>query len=430
MTLSYKKIASPCQVRFNQGQKSLMLRTVVAFVLLFAAGCSTTSQPQPISQSPTAAVIFVPGFKGSVLSQADGSTAWVTGVQALFDGDTLALESAHELGLPHGAPLQPTAVLKSIDLLFGLISYDIYGRWLRYLRGELPAHIELVELAYDWRKGALEGSRALSAQIKSLRARGIKDISVVAHSMGGLATSYYLRFGDQAPQTPVENWEGAKLVNRAVLIATPFRGAMTMFRDMLQGAPTFWNDSLLSPDVLAGFPSSYDLLPTGTEDVLLTKDGGEVVGLVRQADQWAHYGWGILTPSAHAASSERELRRAAVKRRLEESELFHTALLSPPWLTDQQQLALGLLVITGKGQPTLSSGELDEESGVINFRDNPRFFRDGDGTVTTTSLRLPAGFHALRSVTEIQTDTDHVSAMEKPHIRAKIVQFILGQEQR
>ena len=246
--------------------------------------------------------------------------------------------------------------------------------------------------------------------------------------MGGLATSYYLRFGAQEPQMPVESWEGAKLINRAVLVATPFRGSMKMFRDLQLGAPTFWNDSLLSREVLATFPSSYDLLPTAGEDTLIAKDGGELTGLLPQAEQWARYGWGVLNSSVAGSDSQRDLRLATLKRLLDESALLHTALLSPPWLTDQQQLTLGLLVITGKGHPTLSSGELDEQSGMLTFSDNPTLFRDGDGTVTSSSLRLPAGFHALRKVTEIQTDTDHVSALEESHVRATILRFLLGRE--
>lgn len=392
--------------------------------LLAISGCSTASAPaRPPQAMATGAVIFVPGFKGSLLSRADGSTAWVTGMQALFDGDTLALETADQLGLPVGEPLQPTAVMASIDLFFGVFSYDIYGRWLSYLRASLPPEVELVELAYDWRRGAVEGSRVLSTTVDGLRARGITDISIVAHSMGGIVTSYYLRFGDQPPQMPVESWAGARKVNRAVLVATPFRGSMTMFRDLQQGAPTFWNDTLLSREVLSGFPSSYDLLPTAGEDALLSKDGAELVGLLPQAERWSHYGWGALKGAI--VDEERERRTASLQRLLDSSEQLHTALLSPPWLTDQQQLTFELLVITGKGRPTLSSGELDESSGALNFRDNPQLYRDGDGTVTSTSLRLPAGFHALRKVTEIQTDTDHVSALAEPHIRSTIVRFLL-----
>ncbi len=406
-----------------------ILLLICCYTLLIGLwGCRNILQPPtaPRFGPPTRAVVFVPGFKGSVLTRtSDDSVAWVTGWQALLGGGSLALESNATLGLPAGEQLHPTSVMQRIDLLFGLLSYDIYGETLSYLHERLPPEVELVELPYDWRKGALEGVRALSQTVETLHQRGIHDISIIAHSMGGLAAAYYLRFGDQSPTLPEESWAGAKRVSRAVLVAAPFRGSMAMFRDLQIGAPTFRNRSLLSNDVLAAYPSSYDLLPTLEEDAVVTRDGAVIVGLLRDVDSWSRYRWGALSSSLPGAAEHFEARRQQLATLLNRASEFSAALHSPPWLTDQQQLPIRLLVITGKGVPTLARASLDTNTGALDFSDEARLVQDGDGIVTLTSLRLPAGFRAIKTISEIQTDGEHLGALQSDRVRAAILNFIL-----
>ncbi len=404
-----------------------MLRALLLLCLLaLQAGCTSLSSPDPSRlERAQKAVIFVPGFKGSVLSRPDGSVAWLTGWQTLMDGDALAVANAGALGLSGGPELKATGVMRNVGLLFGLVGYDVYGTWLGYLQSQLPPEYAVVEVAYDWRLGVLEGVRALSSTVGELRARGIQDISIVGHSMGGLVSAYYLRFGDQSPAMPTESWAGAKLIRSAALVATPFRGSIAMLRDMEQGASTLWNDTLLASEVLVAFPGSYDLLPSAEEDELLTDDGGSLVGALQKSESWSKHRWGLLSKRLPNAETKRDLRETALKQLLSNSDQLHAALLSPPWLADTNQLDLRLLVITGKGRSTLATALLNEQTGELTFKDDPRLFRDGDGLVSATSLRLPAGFNSIKSISEIQVDSDHAGAIQERRVQDAIVKFIL-----
>ena len=102
--------------------------------------------------------------------------------------------------------------------------------------------------------------------------RGKKDISIVAHSMGGLIVSYYLRYGTQDIESAVENWKGAEDLQRVVLAGVPFLGVMNSFRNMNFGVTVGWNSSLLSSEAYASFPASYYTLPVADSDELFTPE--------------------------------------------------------------------------------------------------------------------------------------------------------------
>src|SRR5439155_1691717 len=77
-------------------------------------------------------------------------------------------------------------------------------------------------------------------------------------------------YGVQSPDEAKETWDGASHMDAVVLTGVPFRGSMTIFRNMQYGRHFGLNTTLLDQEAVASFPASYFVLPTAEGDLLLT----------------------------------------------------------------------------------------------------------------------------------------------------------------
>ena len=88
-------------------------------------------------------------------------------------------------------------------------------------------------------------------------------VNVIAHSMGGLITRYYLRYGTvdalDGDGGFAINMSGAGKVGTAVLLGTPNLGSVSSLQSMLLGHRVGLRR--IEPEVLAAMPSIYELLP-------------------------------------------------------------------------------------------------------------------------------------------------------------------------
>lgn len=253
--------------------QSLNVLVVLLLLIMLLSGCSRQNVAEP-EHAPgmESAVIIVPGYYGTrLVREADRSLVFISLSQVLFGDQTLTMP-VPGLGLQGTVPLQPDGILDEVRVVPLFYSIDVYGSLLDRLRVSNYASREVIPFSYDWRGDLMEAVRSLDALIRRLRGERKKDISIVAHSMGGLIVSYYLRYGTQDIDTAVETWKGAEELNRVVLAGVPFLGAMNSFRNMNNGATVGWNSSLLSAEAYSSFPASYYTLPVGASDVLLTPE--------------------------------------------------------------------------------------------------------------------------------------------------------------
>ena len=93
--------------------------------------------------------------------------------------------------------LQPSGILDEVRVIPWCCSFEVYRLFLAELGRLHDGHVSIYPLNYDWRLDLMDAVRLLSAEIRRLKSEGVTHIALVAHSMGGLIVSYYLRYGDQ-----------------------------------------------------------------------------------------------------------------------------------------------------------------------------------------------------------------------------------------
>lgn len=417
---------------------------ILGLLLCSISACSASVTPHGLSvEVSPSAVIVVGGYYGTKLSRVDnGELVWVTASQA-FGGAQSLLLPLPDLAFD-GVALRPTGILDEVRVIPWLYSFEVYRPLLAELGRLHGGHVSIYPLNYDWRLDLMDAVRLLSAEIRRLKSQGITHIVLVAHSMGGLIVSYYLRYGDQELEQAVETWEGAVHVEKVVMAGVPFLGSMWSFRNMQYGRLIGFNSSLLDQQALASFPASYYTLPALGADVLLTPTEHSVRGAIHTTTNWRQQGWGLLkrTPSAPAQIVER--RDAFTSYWLDRSQRFFDLLHAP--ITTPNERPIPLLYLYADGQRTLASGVwIPEEAGPhranvvfdkdqfetrLSHLDPTIVHEDGDGSVTVTSASLPPAYEKAFQVTIERLQVGHMEVATGREARRSIAGFLDAQPER
>ncbi|MEO0361548.1 MAG: hypothetical protein AAF322_10575, partial [Pseudomonadota bacterium] len=282
-------------------------------------------------------VISVPGTLGSrLVERGTGVVIW-GGTDGLSI-DPEAPDNARLIALPIGKADEPLGTLKDdvrpdgvlrvarasilglpleIDIYRGVISTLIAGGFdFRETREEEVRERELnlnsFEFPYDWRRDITEASSDLAFFVKRKK-RQVFDarraffgdearpprFDIVAHSMGGLVTRYFLMYGD-APlpedgSLPELTWAGARDVGRAVFIAPPNSGSVLAFENLVNGKTFGPLQPTYEPALIGTHVSTYQLFPRDRHNRVRIKGTGERVSIF-DVEAWDRFGWGLLNP--------------------------------------------------------------------------------------------------------------------------------------
>jgi pimeloyl-ACP methyl ester carboxylesterase len=312
---------------------------------------------------------------------------------------------------------------------------QIYQPWLDALGQAYSGAARIVELPYDWRRDNLGAVQALHACTTRLRGEGIRRIALVGHSMGGLISSYFLRYGSQPPESAVETWEGAALVDAVLIAGAPFRGAMLSFHDMQHGARTGLNRSLLNATAVASFPSCYQLLPLADADCVRSAALEPLPGVMADAERWRRHGWGLLRGmQGRLAQGAIEARFRYLQDQLARAGRIAERLHAP--LARTPAGAPPLLNLVGSGLPSLAQViYLESDGGRLLFRNREleRFapaaargslLADGDGTVTRRSAALPAAYAQALHAQELTVAAPHMDLLHGEPSRAAVLSLL------
>lgn len=427
-------------------------------------------------------VIVIPGILGSKLR--DGETGQL--VWGAFDGgeaDPETPEGARLIAIPmkEGVPISELTdsvhsdgALDRVKVkLFGLpIQLNAYINILStlgaggYLDQSLASnklneidygddHFTCFQFDYDWRLDNVENAKRLLIFIEEKREyihgeyqkRGIdKDeikFDIVAHSMGGLLTRYFLMYGDMDlpgdGSVPEVTWEGAKYVEKVIIVGTPNAGAVGAVETLVKGRDIGPFLPKYEPAIIATMPSLYQQLPR-TRHGAVTDENGQRLDLT-DPEVWISLGWGLadpgqdevlgwLLPDVSDPAKRREIAIDHLKKSLKRGKEFQDAIDVPADLPQGLELNLiaGDAILTGSGL------RVDRATGKFEVSQ----YSPGDGTVTRASALMDervGGYWTPVLVSPIKWSnvtflfTDHLGLTKSPAFSDNVL-FVLLEEPR
>ncbi len=418
----------------NHRQRSVKGRFAILVCAIGLTSCAGQAQLELIYNKSASyhapdrnPIVVIPGLMGSTLrDRLSGAMVW-----GAFGGKSVNPanpEGARLLALPLDESqdaIEPIGVLDRIKIsLVGIpLQLKVYAEILATLGaagyrdsdlgtgGELDYgddHFTCFQFAYDWRKDNVENAARLNAfllekqayiQEKYRERYGIDQAEVkfdiVAHSMGGLLTRYFLRYGDQdLPDDgtlPELNWAGAKLVERVVLVAPPNAGSLDALISLVEGRTLAPLLPVFSPTLLGTYPSMYQVLPRARHQRVVWEDNGAPIEDTLDPALWESLGWGmasapqdknlgILMPGVSDKEERRTIALEARRRLLSRAQAFMAA------LDQEAKTPFGLEVhlIAGDASNTPSRVSVNRTNGQLQVIE----YAPGDGTVLRSSVLL------------------------------------------
>ena len=375
-------------------------------------------------------VIVIHGFLGAKLrNQKTGENVW--GDFRFRDIFGIGREEKlRNLALPmaQGQPLRTiTSDVEAVGLLeqakvtilgisFKLDEYEGLIAALRrsgyYAEGEpLPADKHFASLFifyYDWRRDLPENAARLQKFILEKRAYvqaqfeknyQIKNFDVqfdiIAHSMGGLLSRYYLRYGDQDlpadGSLPKLDWRGHNYIDKLVIVGTPNAGYLDTILEMTQGLQAAPGAPVCPPAVIGTFPSYYQMMPVSGNRAVLdaAHPEGKEVDLY-DPNTWIAMRWGLanpdqddylqmLLPNVSTPEARRAIALDHLTKCLRRAKQFTAAMRIKAVPPDD----VSLFLFAGDAVPTRRTAVADRQTGELTVTATEA----GDGKVLASSAR-------------------------------------------
>jgi pimeloyl-ACP methyl ester carboxylesterase len=409
----------------------MKIRSTYFLTLLLLAGCAAkqpdlvrlyANQHGMVEQPP---VIIIHGALGSRLSNREtGEEAWPGALGKLVFSNyrNLELEIDPDTLTPAKPTLQPAGIAREIG------GVDFYGHILTVLEDAggytrtqpgdpTSAFVKrYYTFTYDWRLDIVDSARRLDAFIEQIRTDYGKpdlEVDIVAHSLGGLITRYYVRYGtndvlndNDFPVTQA----GAQKIRRVALLGTPNLGSAGALRTLMRGYKVIFGT--IPTEVVATFPSTYQVLPHAIIDWFVT-----TTGKVLERDQfdynfWRRFHFSVFDPEVeqriyarfedpNEAQAHLDLLRMYFEKNLERARRFSWSLTVPV-----ENPKVKYLVFGGSCDATPARIVVEEVDGISYVRlfpdeiENPLptidyetlMLEPGDGVVTKASLLARQSF--------------------------------------
>ncbi len=259
-------------------------------------------------------VIFIHGVLGSRLKdEASGEDVWPGAISRLLSHDY----SDIALNIDRQSSSNPDHVTP-YAIFDGAAGKDFYGKIVETLStvggyklkhiGEPanPADKNYYVFLYDWRQDNVKSASQLCDFIEQIR-KDYNDpnlkVDIVAHSMGGLITRYYLRYGKQDVINDNDfdqklNMYGAERVRRVVLLGTPNLGSSKTLNLFITGLDIGINH--IGTETLASMPSLYQLFPHAVSNWIVDQEGHMLTRDLFDVDIWRRFEWSIFNPEVRA----------------------------------------------------------------------------------------------------------------------------------
>lgn len=321
-------------------------------------------------------IVLLPGIMGSVLQKDNTdlfALSWRAGWRALTSGgdslQQMLLKGDDVDGRDLGDGVSATRLMSDATLIPGFFKVDGYTRISKFIedtfdviKGSVedatkPANF--FEFPYDWRRyncvSAAKLQKLIKARLPQWRESTGNDaakVILIAHSMGGLVSRYYL-----------EKLEGWKDCRALITFGTPYRGSVNALDFLVNGYKQRFIDLT---EVLRSFNSAYELLP-----IYPVVNAGGDFKRIEDVN-------GIGLDSARAAKARKDFHEVIIKA-VEEHQNDAA-----------YRKGYKIIPIVGTRQPTLQSAvfennKLTTNETVPSKNQDDQLLAEGDGTVPRLS---------------------------------------------
>ena len=315
-------------------------------------------------------------------------------------------------------------------------------------------HFTCFQFDYDWRRDIVESAVQLDRFIRAKQAYIKREVAkrfaaeiehikfdIVAHSMGGLVARYYIRYGTQElpldGSLPELNWEGARNVERLVMIGTPNAGSLDSLLHLTEGIKPGTLIPTYPAAIVGTMPSAYQLLPRTRHQPVLDSGGNPVKDLYAP-ELWRRNHWGLadprqakvlkeLLPEIQGAWKRREIALDHQAKSLRRAKQFAAAMDLPA----RPPAGIQLFLVSGDSTPTNKTARFDAggKLGVVEKG-------AGDGSVLRSSSLLDERLSS-QSNQRLKSPifwnqvlflfSDHLGLTEDPVFTDNILYFLLEQ---
>ena len=365
-------------------------------------------------------VVFVHGVMGSKLrNKVTGEDVWPGSFdRILFSNyEDVALEIDPDTLKPKQSEIY------AYDICDNAVGKDFYGKIVETL-GDVGEY-NLAEVGtkadktrknyyvffYDWRQDNVITARKLADFIDQIRIDyddpDLK-VDVVAHSMGGLITRYYIRYGREdvldSNDFPV-NMYGGDRVRRVILLGTPNLGSVKILNLFIDGVKLGTREKIHT-ETLATMPSLFQLFPHPLNNWIVTSEGKPLKRDLFDVDIWKRFQWSVFDPhvqdrirksftNEQAADEYIELLGKFFEKNLERARRFVWSLTVPLPEGHPKLIVFGgtchltsarIIVEEVNGESVIRSLPEQITRPVDGIDYNALLLEPGDGSVTKASL--------------------------------------------
>ena len=363
-----------------------MSMAVLLSVLLQAHAINEENEEIETAAASSNLIVVIPGIVGSELVDGNGAKVWVGA------GAILGQIQCNEVGTP----------------VYSLYAYnnDNYGALDTYktlydaLKNKYSGQADVKFFAYDWRKTNTIAGQAL----KNLVAGYSGKIILVAHSMGGIVASDYLRIATASQRSRTT----------LITLGTPFTGAPKAVQVMENGQmfPGIAGNITSSyvQNLIRNMPAAYELLPTTRSDAYVQVNG---------VDQTNTNAWNILRQRDWAKIQS----GSGVKPMMNTAKTFQANLLQ----SNNQPYALSAgssVFITSTGYTTVQKVNYALSGGTYSVSSFVSA-NNGDGTVPATSAQNKLS-NTDSHVVRVSNSGNHTGMVSNSTVLSKVYQYVSG----